>query len=199
MMYKITVTADRAANSSAPRWDILPVAKLTCTSEDITQPIFAQAVLCYRPDDGLYVRMWAFETDQAQSQEKSELVAAFSLNPDRADDYLIVRFSRGGHIEAYTVTEGRSKAAVDVEGLRLSLFEGEDLQGEYWGGAFVVPQGLLKARFGVSSYRGGEQIRGNLLHTSEAGGYSEFATLYPTPHRSIDSPDSFGTFELIAY
>ncbi len=197
MNYKITVTTDRASHSVSPRWDILPVAKLTCTDDAITQPIFAQAVLCYRPDDGLHVRMWAFETDKAYYPEESMLCAAFALNPLRPEDYLLVQFGRKGIVSAYTVIGGVQSEA-DAQGFGLSLFSGEDLQGEYWGGAFVVPQGLMKARFGVSGFLGGETIRGNLMHAGKASGDNEYATLYPAKG-DISVPGDYGTFELIGY
>lgn len=199
MAHKITVLADHAPHGVPPRWDILPVAKLTCTGEGITQPIFTQAVLCYRPGDGLHIRMWAFETAHALSPNSSVLTAAFAPNPDRTKDFIVVRFSQDGITDAYTVTRGAAPAAVDWDGLTFSLFSGEDLQGEYWGGTFMLPQGLLKARFGITNYLGGECVGGNLHHASKSSGNAEFSTLYPITGTDINTPSCFGGFELIAY
>lgn len=197
MNYKITVTKDHMSRSASPRWDILPVAKLTCTDDAITQPIFAQAVMCYRPQEGLHVRMWAFETDKAFCPEESTLTAAFAPNPDKTEDYILLQFSRKGITCAYTVVDGLQSEA-DAQGFALSLFSGEDLQGEYWGGSFAIPEGLFKARFGISGFIGGKAVHGNLMHEGKAGGAYEYATLYPAKG-DILSPADFGIFELIGY
>ncbi|MFA9380805.1 MAG: hypothetical protein ACERKO_07060, partial [Acetanaerobacterium sp.] len=122
-------------------------------------------------------------------------------NPSCPHDFVSVRFSRAGVPDAYTVSDGSARAAVDGEGLMLSLFSGEDLQGEYWGGSFVLPQGLLQARFDVQRYTGGEHIWGNLLHASESDGSPEFATLFAIDGEKADiaAPQCFGAFEMIAF
>lgn len=199
MSYKLTVQMPHGPHTASPAWDVLPIAKLTATDAEITQPVFAQAALCFIPGDGLHVRMWAFETREAEAPETSALSALFAPGGRSARDYILVRFSRAGTVLAYTVTKDAPPAAVDTDGLRLSPFEGEDLQGAYWGGMFVLPQGLLRARFDVGTYRGGECIAGNLLHESSAGGYPEFAALYPAARGDILSPEHWGHLEFVAY
>ncbi len=200
-MYKIAVINTPAHGGYTPEWDTLPVAKLTCPGEGFLCPIFAQAVLCCHPSIGLYVRLWAFEVESYAHPQMSSLSMVLAPNRDRPDEYAYVSFTHGGDITAYTVDAKGVRAPVDTDGLAFTRVAGEDLQGEYWGGSFMLPNGLLKARFGIDAFSGGEQLKGNLAHQSTSDGELEFATLYTlnsaTPN--IEKTERFGTLETLRF
>ncbi len=199
MQYKITIINSPPQQEFTPKWDILPIAKLTQLGQGVKQGIFSQTAMCYRPRVGILVRMWAFEVNPAHGE--SRLALALAPNPQRPEDYLSLSFEPDGTLFAYTVTDNTPPQPVDADIFSLNTFKGGDLQGEYWGAAFILPQQLLTGVFGANAYSAGESIYGNLLHSGMIDKDRVFTTLFPacTDTPDISRPDCFGAFEFIRF
>lgn len=203
MHYKITIIEDLEPHNPQPEWDILPVAKLTQPSAATEQGIFAQAALCYQPGLGLMARLWAFEVGPARGEtqkgEKSRLTLALAPNPAHPDDYLSVSFEPDGTLSAYTVINKNTLAIEDTKSLSFLAFAGGDLQGEYWGGTFILPQQLLTDGFGCTPYESGDCITGNMLHTGMVEQAQATMAFFPINGKELNNPKQFGTFEFIHF
>lgn len=203
MHYKITIVEDLEPHNPQPEWDILPVAKLTQLAAATEQGFFAQAAVCYQPGLGLMARLWAFEVGPAHGEiqrgEKSRLTLALAPNPLRLEDYLSITFEPDGALSAYTVINKNTLAIEDTRSFSFLAFAGGDLQGEYWGGTFILPQQLLSGMFGCSPYKNGDRITGNILHVGMVEHTRATMTLFPIDGIELDNPQQFGSFEFIHF
>ena len=202
MHYKITIVEDLEPQNPQPEWDILPVAKLTQPAAETKQGLFAQAALCYQPGLGLMARLWAFEVAPSRGElqaEKSRLALAAAPNSARPEDYLSVTFEPDGTLSAYTVINKNILPVQDTQSLSLLTFAGGDLQGEYWGATFLIPQQLLTEVFGCAPYQSGDHITGNLLHTGMVEQSRATMTLFPIDSVELTNSKLFGTFEFIHF
>ena len=157
-----------------PPWDSLPVAKLSYfpDSTDINQNIFGQGRLCYVAGTGLVVRLWLFE---APPYHKDSLLTLTFVG---ANGPLQVFFMQGEQAAYFSSEADRGSLVVDS-------FAGEDLQGEYWGGQFVLDDYFLQKQLGKGQIAPNKIIRGNLMSRAYTVG-----RLFP---------DEYGEFLLVNY
>lgn len=179
-----------------PVWDALPVAKIIqYPLERADYKPFAQARLCMTPET-LYLRLWAFEVSPEPS---SSLAACFALPEAGLEgSYLRLELSSGGVLSARFHEAGGGIRPVEHRLEEAKTFQGEDLQGIYWGGVIRLPVSLLCELFGRFPQQPGEHLRGNLykLCTGERPHYGCFYTadfLAEDPY----SPAYYGDFLLI--
>ena len=117
-----------------PKFDSLPVAKIIdYPLEKRDYKPYAQGRLCVN-EQGLILQLWAFET---HPEPKSSLKAVFALNPGQ-DKLLSVEFFPDG--EPVLLVDGEPRSAHLIH---IHRFEGEDLQGVYWGATLTLPHELL--------------------------------------------------------
>lgn len=132
-------------------WDHLSVFKLTRypLNQGPLKP-FAQAQLCYHFKRGLMVKLWAFEINPINRVNSYNDEAIFkdsvlSVVLGKKDELnrLIITFNKQGSI--YIKTANQKFVMNEKDNLiKLHLFEGEDLQGVYWGGSFLIPERMLE-------------------------------------------------------
>lgn len=151
--------------SNAPPWDALPVAKIVhfSSATPIQDRIYAQAQLCYVPEKGLFVRLWSFET------------------PPLPEDDRYLRFS-------FTLRDGASYSVDVPPSYKKGVFPlaGEDLQGIFWGGEFLLENSFLCECFQVSlPIKPGFSFQGNLSNHALAD-----ASYFP---------DATGEFRFISF
>lgn len=129
-------------------FDKLLIEKLGCDqSVAVNDRIFAlaQAGIC---EDSFYARIQSFE-----------------CNPK--DVSLTLILEHDGNRVVATVNE-RGEASLEAnqkkhpEALTSYLIAGEDLQGEYWGGVFVLPLAWLEGKLGCSLAKGAKLL-GNFI------------------------------------
>jgi len=127
MQYKICVF------DNMPEMDELPVGKIVYfpDSNDINNNIYAQARICYVTDIGLIVRIWVFESKPFSVSGQVTL----DLKGEKGD--ITVAFSYSKIVQCFA--NGKTIAPCP----QVSFFESEDLQGEYWGGQFVLDNEFL--------------------------------------------------------
>ena len=179
-----------------PVWDALPVAKIiNYPLERADYKPFAQARLCLTPDT-FYLRLWAFEV---YPEPSSSLAACFALPEAGAGgSYLRLELTSGGVLSARFHQTGGGILPVEHRLGEVKTFQGEDLQGIYWGGVIRLPVSLLSELFGGFPLGPGEHLKGNLykLCTGERPHYGCF---YPVDFQAEDpfSPTYYGDFLLI--
>lgn len=187
-------------------WDTLPVAKLIQYpfAKGAYRP-FSQARICLVSGAGLFVRLWSFEAEYRCEErearillEDSCLTACFCGS---GEEYLCVTSNAAGVLRIQKCREGGVLQEYEPENLEyLHTFTGEDLQGEYWGVEFLVPEQFLQAQLRFPVLEPGLVFRGNFFCTRLDGVKEHFGCLYPV-HSNIPAflPESFGTFEIVDY
>lgn len=147
MHYKVCVF------DSIPQMDELPVAKIVNFdgSDNINDHIYAQGRVCYVRDVGMVVRIWAFEA--IPMCDSSQIT--FCLKGDKAD--LVLAFSYSGVVQCFISGEVVAPPTV-------TYFESEDLQGEYWGGQFLLDNIFLeKYVFSTVPLEVGDSVKANMI------------------------------------
>ena len=139
-------------------WDSLFVGKITCYPfEEKDYKPYAQASICYHlPKKALAVRMCAFETQPLCTPgvkgknilKDSTLALHLQLCGEEAFPLFFAAFNPLGQ---YYATE-----RLEI----VKTFEGEDLQGVYWGIMFEIPIGKL-SKAEVFDWKSGTQMKGN--------------------------------------
>ena len=187
-------------------WDTLPVAKLTeyPFAKGAYRP-FSQARICFVPDQGLFIRMWSFEA-QYRCEELEPRVLL-------EDSCMTVCLSEGGQRYLQITLNANAVACIQECGeqglLRefgadflhsLHAFTGEDLQGEYWGIEFLLPNKFWQQDLSFSPLRIGGNFQGNFYSTRLDGMKEHFGCFYPVHSRKpAFLPESFGNFQVIDY
>lgn len=129
-------------------WDRLPVFKIIkYTFEHKAFKPFAQVRLCYQPDRGLLIRMWAFEVDPLCKVILNHDVNIFNdsvlsvVLGNKYNQYVIITFNKRG---CYFIKYYNDRDIAVKEKLEINCFEGEDLQGIYWGGDLLISDLFLR-------------------------------------------------------
>lgn len=183
-----------------PQYDSLPVAKiLDYPLEKEDYKPYAQAILALS-DQGLFLRLWAFE---ALPSPVSALEAVVNLAPDTSGLYLSVILLADGNSHFRLLEQGRPAASFSQKGLPLPScrrFDGEDLQGVYWGGSLLLDKALLQSVYGRYAPAVGQRITGNLYKLSEDPASPHYGSLYPARFpRDPYGGDSMGEFSLLEF
>ena len=190
MPFKISVV------TGAPVWDTLPVAKITnYPFETGSFKPFAQVRACLN-EEGLHLRMLAFET---KKRPQSYLQASFS--PAGSKRRLDVQVFADGALRVFESREGEIPRELSSHGVRAVPFEGEDLEGVYWGELVRLDISWLQRQFPEVSWQVGGDICGNFYKACTDENFAHIGCYAPTPgqvHR-VQDENYFQTFPLVAY
>ena len=191
--------------SSPVVWDTLPVAKLTQYpfAKGAYRP-FSQARICFVPSEGLYLRMWSFEVElRCEEWEPRVLLedSCMTVCVCAGEEYL--RITSTARAVA-CIQKCRQEQVVEEYNstvLRhLHAFQGEDLQGEYWGVEFLLSNEFLQKEFLFPDLQPGVVFQGNFYSTRLDGIKEHFGCLYPVHSKTpAFLPESFGDFEVVDY
>lgn len=190
MPFKISVV------TGAPVWDTLPVAKITnYPFETAAFKPFAHVRACLN-EEGLQLRLLAFET---KKRPESYLQASFS--PVGCPRRLDVQVFADGALRVLESREGEPAGELASHGVRAVPFEGEDLEGVYWGALVSLELSWLQGQFPEVSWRAGGEIRGNFYKACTAPDFAHIGCYAPTPGQvdQIEDEKQFQTFPLVAY
>lgn len=144
-----------SAISGDPVWDTLPVAKITNYpfEKEAFKP-FAHVRACVS-EKGLHLKMLAFET---KKRPQSCIVAAFKLSDSR--NLHIIGYA-DSHIEL-SLEENGDFSAIE-ENVSHNFFEGEDLEGIYWGVCVTISHELIAKYFDGLTLSAGLSFKGNFF------------------------------------
>lgn len=127
-------------------WDWLPVMKITkYPFEQGAFKPFAQAQFCYKINDGLFIKLISFEVSPVRNITENNnkkiftdsLLTAIVGNNKK---YISVSFNKNNQ---YFIKEYKNNNII-FEKIDIVPVEGEDLQGIYWGGFFVITESILE-------------------------------------------------------
>lgn len=125
--------------TGTPDWESATHVKLTCDVQvPVNERIFALGQIAISKDR-LYCRIWSFE-----------------VNPAPETNLLWdIENAQGEHLLAKVQKNGSSLSinGEENESLTAYLFEGEDLQGEYWGGVMSLPIPLVLSFLGWGDFK----------------------------------------------
>ena len=139
---------------------------------------YAQCNLCLC-EDGLLLRMWAFEVSPP---EGSELCAVLYLFPDKPDAALSVSLRPEGLYEIALLRGDASRFWRHDDpppGFVLAPHSGEDLQGVYWGATAALPLDWLREVGGKVSLEPGESLRGNFYKLCPGPDWAHSGSFFP--------------------
>ncbi len=187
-------------------WDTLPVAKLVQYpfAKGAYRP-FSQARLCFVPAKGLFVRMWSFEAEYRCEEFEPRVLLE--------DSCMTVCLSGDGKRYLQVTLNANAVACIQQCGAQgvlkeygsdclqaLHAFTGEDLQGEYWGVEFLLPNGFWNGELSFVPLKAGSYLKGNFYCTRLDGMKEHFGCLYPVhSEKPVFEPESFGWFEIVDY
>lgn len=133
-------------------WDRISVIKITkYPFEQKAFKPFAQARLCYKRGNGLIVKMLAFEVapplricvnGDLEIYKDSVLSVVLGENNRSNLTGIAITFNKNGNYIIQKIVD--EKKEILQEKIKIDSFSGEDLQGIYWGGCFIIPNNLLK-------------------------------------------------------
>lgn len=143
--------------SGTPVWDTLPVAKITnYPFEKGAFKPFAQVRACVS-ENGLHLRMWAFET---KKRPNSYILAALNLS-EKSDRTLLIAIYADSTVKMaikdnddYIPLNDKPEAV---------FFDGEDLEGIYWGACVTVDNKMIKEYFDSAKLKAGYSFKGNFF------------------------------------
>lgn len=188
-------------------WDTLPVAKLIQYpfAKGSYRP-FSQARICYVPSEGIYIRMWSFEVEyRCEELDPRGLLEdscmTICLCAGENQDFLQVTVNAKAtsiirKLKKETIIKEYDATALD----HLHAFQGEDLQGQYWGVEFLLTNEFLRTEFGFPDLGVGTSFQGNFYCTRLDGIKEHFGCLYPVHSvKPVFLPESFGEFQIVDY
>ena len=174
--------------SSNPVWDTLAVAKITnYPFEKGAFKPFAQVRACVN-EQGLHLRMWAFETVK---RPNSLIIATFQFlkNSDRT---LTVTLYGDGRVKIFIRDNGDDTLLESQP--QVKFFEGEDLEGIYWGACVTISSELIKKYFDNLSLSAGYTFKGNFFKTCTDPDFDHAGCF-----SYVDVPKSTGIFDKRRY
>ena len=170
--------------------DTLPVMKITSYPlEQRDYRPFAQAAAAVY-EGGLLLRLWAFE---AAPSPLSSL--GFLLRGQSGASLAVFRQRDGG---SRVLLEGTAFSP-DTARWQLSPYDGEDLQGVYWGWQMLLPREDCIALWGAPAGELG-RLRGNFYKCCEDPACRHFGSFYPArfPGHALEE-ESPGGCEIVDY
>ena len=182
---------------SPSRQDSLPVAVIKdYPLEKRDYKPYAQCTLCVC-QGSLLLRMWAFE---ALPPPGSVLRAVLSLFADKPGAALCVTLSPDGGAVLSLIKDGEETALPPSGDIRLRPYNGEDLQGIYWGGFVTIPQKWLDSLGKTIPLVPGEAFRGNFYKICKDPKWRHLGSFFPADFLGDPYlPNSMGEFLLVNY
>ncbi|MCL2056210.1 MAG: hypothetical protein FWH02_03195 [Oscillospiraceae bacterium] len=171
--------------------DALPVAKIIdYPKEERDYRPFAQNILCRGPS-GYRLRMWAFEVSPPLG---SELCAAVSPFADGSSLRICCIMEKDMARHHVTLLHGGEEILLADYTFR--PYNGEDLQGVYWGGEFSFSDAVLEKIAGPLLKKQGEAFPGNFYKTCPDRHYGSFS---PVDWNDPYGAGSMGRFVIVDY
>ena len=168
--------------SGRPQLDSLPVGKIVdYPQEKRDYRPFAQFRMCAN-EEGLHLYLWAFES---KVSPKSALRACLDLGK-KEGTYLQITFY-GDKTASCQVF--REDALTEEWQPKIHSLQGEDLQGVYWGGQYLLSWEEIRRIFDREPLQAGEGFRGNLYKICEDEAYFHHGCFYPV---DFSSPHPYG-------
>lgn len=151
-------------------WDYLPVIKIiNYPWEQSARKIYAQARLAYKINFGLTIRMWSFETNPISNVMKNYNYDLYkdsllSLALENKQKRLSVSFNKNGN---YIINKNTNVKEKDIitDNIDFNCFNGEDLQGIYWGAEFLFSDEFFKKNLDLN-IKNGEKFKINFIKNS---------------------------------
>lgn len=175
-------------------YESLHVAKLTdFPLEKRDYKPYSQARICFA-SDGMHLQLLAFE---AAPLTESRMTAVFNLTPLYKTGCISTELYANGRFSAkfFSNTGGSL-----IEGATVHTFNGEDLQGVYWGGNIFLPHRSLKILFPNLVVAKGQMFTGNLYKLCEHSARPHFGSYYPADFNlPLTDEKNFGEFVIIDY
>jgi hypothetical protein len=120
--------------------------------------------------------MWAFEVLPPPG---SVLKAVLYLFADKPEAALSITISPEGNCAFALTKTGADQEIPAPDGFRLHPYNGEDLQGIYWGGLIELPLKWLSSLGGRVSLNTGDTFYGNFYKLCDGEKYKHFGSFYP--------------------
>lgn len=177
---------------TTPKLDTLPTYKIThYPLESRDYKPFAQAKICIIPQEML-IQMWAFEMIP---QPESCLQAVFTI--PSSQNLLVLTAQAGGKCTCVIRGPDGDKPLDAI----VHAFNGEDLQGIYWGITIHLRRAFVEKALGHGCTEVGSILRGNFYKLSNSIKKPHKGSLYPADFaggREYALP-SLGEFKIVAY
>ena len=175
-------------------FEALPVAKITeYPLEKADYKPFAQCILCAVPD-GIWLRMWAFEVF---SSPESELRAVLKILGDTAAAlHVRVRADSPVRADAWVELSDGQNMAVSVSS---SPFNGEDLQGVYWGASVFMSYDDIRQSADLTPLVPGATFPGNFYKMRTDEPYVHMGSYIHANFSGGRPFDSLGVFEVVSW
>ena len=192
-----------------PRYDSLPVAKITdYPLEQRDYKPFAQVSMCVS-ERFLHLRMWAFEVNPQPESGLEAVLYLFREKPGTA--LAVVAVSDDAESDSsmllgvFLLRDGQEQATPKQIERRfceilLHPYNGEDLQGVYWGYTVDIPLSLLEEWGGGLLLNPGDSFPGNFYKICDAGPRPHSGSFFPADFMGNGYlPASCGTMEVVTY
>lgn len=175
---------------TAPDYESLHVAKITdFPLEKRDYKPYSQARICFS-SEGLHVQLLSFE---ASPLAESKMTAIFQFE---SEQILLLSLAADLEVHAAVQSSNTSSPLSPV----VHTFDGEDLQGVYWGGNLQLPYAQLESFWGAFSPTSGAEFKGNFYKTCEKPPKVHCGSFYPTNFaQPLTDPSNWGTFTVIEY
>lgn len=174
----------------APDYETLHVAKLTCFPlETRDYRPYSQVRICFAAD-ALHLQLLSFESKPLPDSRMEAVIQLADASPPLR---LSLQADRSS-------TASVGDASEPLDGVLVHAFEGEDLQGVYWGGNIILPSHILGHCANGFSALPGAAFRGNFYKICENPQRPHYGCYFPTDF-SLPLTDSrnFGEFVVIDY
>lgn len=183
MSFKISVITGH------PVYDSLPAVKIGSYRNPVPEDYrpFAQGRLAFG-EEGFYLQLIAFEVTVPES---SRISAEFSADGKK---YFSIVIKKSG-LDEFALWESGKILWRDDSAAEAVPIQGEDLQGEYWGGQILVPYETLARIWQEIPFEAGTKLWGNLYKYSNDSKWKHWGSFYPSSGQGRD----FGEFELVSY
>lgn len=174
--------------SGAPDFETLHVAKLRdYPLEPRDYKPYAQARICFAAD-GLHIQLLSFE---AEPLPQSEVRTVLAFLPDSQP--LVISLRADGAFSAQCGGADLSAAGT----ASVHTFQGEDLQGVYWGGNIRVDPAVYAGGFTPCKHAA---FSGNFYKLCENPARPHYGSFYPADFsQPLESPANLGPFVVIDY
>ncbi len=174
----------------APDYETLHVAKLTCFPlETRDYRPYSQVRICFAAD-ALHLQFLSFESKPLPNSRMEAILQFLDAGPP-----LRLSLQADG---ASMASAGDGSEPLD--GVLVHTFEGEDLQGVYWGGNIIVSSHILGRCASGFSALPGATFRGNFYKTCENSRRPHYGCFFPADFSlSREDPRNFGEFVVIDY
>lgn len=141
-------------------WDRLPVIKMIKYPwDEKLLAIFAQSRICFNKNKGLFLRQWAFEVEPISqvyinNSKKIYDDSLLTLVIGNSNKMAVsISFNNNGNYIVLKKELEKEEIILD-EAIDIRCFKGEDLQGIYWGGEYIISNEFLLKHLSIDILAG---------------------------------------------